>query len=185
MITISTFRRAIRTACAALAVAAAAASFSVPAAHANSGPYLPSTPTGHPSSLQSEHRSAECFWFFDCQSCGSNWNFCDQSWWSHVKLYKLEVDYCAYDPCSCADLVGIKLYTYKWDSCYCHYYFDCCGYGAGSIKCNGSDRFLCFGFNDLFFEISLESCGSWGWYHQISDWNHYYSFGLTPFCDPH
>jgi len=111
MISATTLRRAIRTACAAFALTVAAGSFSVPAAHANSGPYQPSTPTGHPSGLQNEHRSAECYWFFDAQNCGYNWNFCDSSWWSKVKLYKLEVDYCGYDSCSGTDLVGIKLYT--------------------------------------------------------------------------
>ena len=186
MISTAILRRAIRTACAAFALTVAAGSFSVPAAHAGgSGPYLPTPPSGHPSGLQSEHRSTECYWFFDCQSCGYQWNFCDNNWWSKVKLYKLQVEYSQYDPCNYVDLVCVKLYSYKWDSCYCHYYFDCIATGAGTIKCKGSDRFLCFALGDLFFEISLQSCGSWGWYQKTTDCYHYYCFGLTPFCDPH
>ena len=186
MISTATLRRAIRTACAAFALTVAAGSFSVPAAHAGGcGPYLPTPPSSKPSALQSAHRSAECYWFFDCASIGYQWNYCDSNWWNKVKLYKLQIEYSYYDSCNQVDLVCVKLYSYKWDNCYCHYYFDCIANGAGTIKCNGSDRFLCFALGDLFFEISLQNCGSWGWYQKTTDCYHYYCFGLTPFCDPH
>src|SRR5437870_4610913 len=152
MISTATLRRAIRTACAAFALTVAAGSFSVPAAHAGgSGPYQPPTPAGKPSGLQSVHRSPDCYWFFDCSSIGYNWNFCDSNWWSKVKLYKMELDYCAYDPCDCVYFVQVKLYQYKWDYSYgCYkYYFDCIGSGAGCLK----DRVLCFTFGELCFEI--------------------------------
>ena len=68
--------------------------------------------------------------------------------------------------------------------------------GAGAIKvCKESCdeyRILTFALNmpndgcdTLFYEIKLTDCGSWGWYHEISDCSHYYSFGLAPFCNPH
>src|SRR5437660_10663099 len=126
MISATTLRRAIRTACAAFALTVAAGSFSVPAAHAGgSGPYLPTPPSSKPSARQSVHRSAECYWFFDCASIGYQWNYCDSNWWNKVKLYKLQIEYSYYDSCNQVDLVCVKLYSYKWDNCYCHYYFDC------------------------------------------------------------
>ena len=37
------------------------------------------------------------------------------------------------------------------------------------------------GLDTLFFEIVLDNCGCWGWYHELDDCNHFYGFGLTPF----
>ena len=196
MISMNTVRRALKTVCAAFALTVAAGTLLAPVAQANSGPYLPSAPSGHPSQLQGENRSSDCYWFFDCRYTGYSWNFCDSSWWSKIKLYKLEVDYVACDPCSEVKLVGVKLFSYGWDNCYCHYYFNEIACGTGTIKTCKEDydeyRCLCFALNipndgcdTLFFEIKLLECGSWGWYHELSDCYHYYGFGLTPFCAPH
>src|SRR5437667_11964819 len=133
MISMNSVRRALRTVCAAFALTVAAGALLTPAAQANSGPYLPTVPSGHASQLKPEYRQPECFWFFDCRNTGWSWNFCDQGWWSKIKLYKLEVDYCAYDNYSCVDLVGVKLYCYGYDTCD-NYYFKPDAGGAGESR---------------------------------------------------
>src|SRR5438270_792788 len=124
----------MRSALAAFALTVAAASFSAPAAQANSRLYLPSAPSGYPSQLQSLHRQSECYWFWDCRYINYNWSFCDFDWWSRVSLSKMEIDYCGYDPYSCVELVTIKMFTY--DPYYCSFHEF--SMGAGAIKTVGS-----------------------------------------------
>jgi hypothetical protein len=196
MIATTTIRRAFNSAFAALALTVTAGSFLAPAAQANSGPYIPNPPSGHPSKLQVDHRQSECFWFWDCRFTGSNWNFCDYDWWCHIGLYKMEIDYIGYDTCSDVELVQVKLFSYNFDPYHCSYSFCQVACGAGSIKTCKYDsdtyRVLSFAMNvpndhldTLFFEIQLNDCGSWGWYHELCDSCHFYCFGLTPFCFPY
>src|ERR1044071_8640706 len=105
MIATTTLRRFFNSAFAAVALTVTAGSFLAPAAHANSGPYLPSPPSGHPSSLKAEHRPSECYWLWDGRYTGYNWNVCDFNWWNNIGLYKIQIDYIGYDTCSEVDLV--------------------------------------------------------------------------------
>jgi hypothetical protein len=190
MINLTTVRRVVSSVCAALALTAVAGSFAAPAAHASSKYYVPNPPSGYPSKIKGDNRPSECFWFFDCRDFDWNWSFCDYNWWgSH--LYKVEINYCVSDPYSCEELVQVKFFGY--DLYHCGFYPVACG--SGAIKTIHTDfdcyRDLCFALNlpndhldTLFFEIELTDCGTWGWYHEISNWNCYYPFGLTPFWTP-